>query len=71
MPEELSEEFLETIENLHQLDDDLTRYVFVLEALNGLIAIHGYKELRPHFDSVYEALNRRIDGDAEPSRQGR
>ena len=61
-----SEGFLETIENLHRLgDDDLTRYVFALESLKGLIAIHGYEELRPHFDSLHEALNRRIDGDTE------
>jgi len=64
-----SEGFLETLENLHRLgDDDLTRYVLTLETLNGLIAIHGYEELRPHFDSLYEALNRRIEGDAEPPR---
>jgi len=37
-----SEEFLETLENLHQLGDaDLKRYVFALEALNGLISIYG------------------------------
>ena len=67
-----SEGFLETLENLHRLeDDDITRYVFALEALNGLIKIHGYEELRPNFDSLYEALNRRIEGDAEPPRQGR
>ena len=67
-----SEGFLETLETLHRLgDDDLTRYVFALEALDGLIAIYGYEELRPHFDSLYEALNRRIDGNAEPPKQGR
>lgn len=67
-----SEGFLLTLEGLHRLgDDDITRYVFALEALNGLISIHGYEELRPHFDSLREALNRRIDGDAEPPRQGR
>jgi len=42
-----------------------------LEALNGLIAIYGYEELRPYFDSLYEALNRRIDRNAEPPKQGR
>lgn len=66
-----SEGFLETLENLHQLgDDDLTRCVFALEALSCLIAIHGYEELRPHFDSLYEALNRRIEGDTEPTKHG-
>lgn len=67
-----SKGFLETLENLHRLgDDDITRFVFALESLNGLIAIHGYEELRPHFDSLYEALNRRIEGDEEPPLQGR
>jgi len=61
---------LETLENLHQLDDDLTSYVLALEALNGLITIYEYEELRPHFDSLNEALNRRIEGDAEPPKQG-
>ena len=65
------EGFLETLENLHQLGDDyLTRYVFSLASLNGLITIHGCEELRPHFDSIYEPLNLRIEGKAEPPRQG-
>ena len=67
-----SEGFFETLENLHRLGaGDITRYVFALESLNGLIAIHGYEELRPLFDSLYKALNRRIDGDAEHPRQSR
>ena len=67
-----SEGFLRTLDSLYQLgDDDLTRYMFSLEALNGLISIHGIEELRPHFDSIYEALSRRIEDDAEPTRQGR
>ena len=42
------------LENLHQLgDDDLMRHVLALEALNGLITIHGNEELRPHFESLY------------------
>jgi len=67
-----SEGFLLTLEGLHRLgEDDLTRRVFALEALNGLISIHGYEELRPHYDSIHEALDRRIEGDAEPPRQNR
>ena len=67
-----SEGFLVTLEGFHRLGEDaLTRRVFALEALNGLISIHGYEELRPHFDFLQEALNRRIEGEAEPPRQSR
>jgi len=67
----LSAGFLEMLENLHRVvDDDLTRYLFALGALGGLIDIHGYESLRPHFDALHEALNRRIDGDLEPSKNG-
>jgi hypothetical protein len=72
--------FLEILDNLHRVgDDDITRYLFALGALGGLIDIDGYEELRPHFDVLHEALNRRIDGgtellergdDALPSTQG-
>ena len=66
-----SEGFLLTLEGLHRLgDDELTRYVFALDALNGLISIHGCEELRPHFDFLQEALKRRIEGDEEPPGQG-
>ena len=58
--------FLEMLDNLHRAgDDDLTRYLFALGALGGLIDIHGYELLRPHFYSLNEALNRRIEGDTE------
>ena len=66
-----SEGFLETLKHLNRLDDDLTRYVFALDALNGLLSIHGNETLRSHFDSLHETLKRRIEGDGEPPRQGR
>ena len=67
----LSAGCLEILENLHRLvDDDLTRYLFALGALGGLIDIHGYEALRPHFDSLHEALNRRIEGEPEPPKHG-
>ena len=63
--------FLEMLENLGRLvDEDLTRYIFALGALGGLIDIHGYEALRPHFDALHEALNRRIEGDPEPPKHG-
>jgi len=63
--------FLEMLDNLHRVgDDDLTRYLFALGALGGLIDIHGYEELRPHFDVLHEALNRRIEGDPELLERG-
>jgi len=63
--------FLEMLENLHRAgDDDLTRYLFALGALGGLIDIHGYEALRPHFYALHEALNRRIEGDPEPPKHG-
>jgi len=63
--------FLKMLENLHNAgDDDLTRYLFALGALGGLIDIHGYKALRPHFDALHEALNRRIEGDPKTPKHG-
>jgi len=68
----LSAGCLEVLDNLHRVvDDDLMRYLFAFGALGGLIDIHGYESLRPHFDALHEALDRRIDGDPEPLGQER